>query len=178
MPAPSVSIPAPNADLATLAKEALQHALASARQVRRCADQTAHRISCLAPFLQAGPSSPPRASSTLRAEIDAALARPQTCRTKCTRPAYVHIPKVGGEAFEAALGLHKNHHSARQRGLVHGDAVVAVIRNPFSRQLSWFLFCCHGYHGGTPWPPLLCNVATDLVPVSYTHLTLPTILLV
>ena len=164
VPAPSVSIPAPPADLATLAKEALQQALASARQVRRCVDQTAHRVSaCLGPFIQAGLSSPPHASPTLRAEIGTALARPRTCRAKCKRPAYVHIPKVGGEALERALGLRKSHHSARQRGLVRGDAVVAVIRNPFARQLSWFQFCCHGYHGSTPWPPLLCNVATDLV---------------
>ena len=82
---------------------------------------------------------------------------------------FYHIPKTGGESLEAALSIKKNHNEwwdrSEEREKI-GDSnrvSIAIIRNPYSRMLSWFRFCLHGWRGNLPGPTKHCLLAHQYI---------------
>ena len=80
-----------------------------------------------------------------------------------------HIPKTGGESLEAALSIKKNHHEWWDRKKEREEIgesnrlSIAIIRNPYSRMLSWFRFCLHGWRGLLPSPAKHCLLAHQYI---------------
>ena len=65
--------------------------------------------------------------------------------------------------MEKALHLLKNHATAPEREIRPDSFVVTVIRNPYSRILSWFRYCLHGTKtGALPAPRSICAEAINI----------------
>ncbi|KAH8064377.1 hypothetical protein JL722_1242 [Aureococcus anophagefferens] len=72
-----------------------------------------------------------------------------------------HPKGTGGTSVEKAFKprFPKNHALAYDRSDLAGASVVAVIRDPYDRALSWFRFCIAGFYGKLPHPTAHCAKA-------------------